>query len=82
MVTYRLALVKDSRASLLHHGTELLPGIAFIPRPVDCSRISLNKDDFVGVAAPQDVDQLVVDFEYIETNFVCIYCLHLVEAHR
>lgn len=55
---------------------ELFPRIASISGSVDSSHFSLNQDDIIGVAAPQDVNQLTVNFKDVETNFVSVHSIN------
>ena len=76
--TYRLTIIDDIHACLMHVGVELLPGVSSISWPVDCSCVRLNQNDFIGVTAPHDVLQWTVNLEDLETNFVCLYCINLI----
>jgi hypothetical protein len=59
---------------------EFLPALATIARTVDGALGGLYEDDFIGLAAPHDVYERLVDLEDLERYFVRRRCLYLVEA--
>lgn len=76
--TYRLTVIDDIHACLVHVGVELLPRVSSVSGPVDCSCVRLNQNDLIGVTAPHDVLQWTVNLEDLETNFVCFHCINVI----
>ena len=76
--TYRLALINDAEACLMHNGVQLLPRLTSVSRSVNCSSLGLDEDDLIGITAPHDVKQWTVDLKYLEADLVRIHCIYYI----